>query len=271
MKLILVLFLTLATVSSCKTGSIPVKVKHLPVVTFSKNEKTCTKRPIVIAVIDTGFGNTSFPGFKVKLCKYGHRDFTDEGTSAEFGTEDEVPVDKHGHGTHIAGIIDAFGKKAKVNYCLVILKYYSPESGPFGESYNAPNTVKAIKWATKLKVDYINYSGGGLSSFNEEKEAVKEFLDKGGKFIAAAGNEHVNIDFMHYYPAQDDSRVTVVGAVDENGERIPMSNYGTNVRMELGKNVKVCMPNKCMYMSGTSQATAIATGKLLAQEKNTCN
>lgn len=206
---------------------------------------------------------------KVKLCKFGHKDFTNGERLFEHDTKNAVPVDNHGHGTHIAGIIDSYGQKANVNYCLVIIKYYVPNAYDVD---NLTRTILAVDYAKNIKADYINYSGGGALKSDEEIRAVKEYLDQGGKFLAAAGNEGSNLDWRHFYPAQDDSRVISVGAVDDKGVRLPMSNYGEDVkRTELGLNVKVCDGTKCMTMSGTSQATAIATGKLLAQEKNTCN
>lgn len=221
-----------------------------------------------MAVIDTGFGLDTMD-LKVKLCKFGHKDFSGDETTTKFGTTDPVPLDKHGHGTHIAGIIDELASKTGVNYCLVILKYYKEDN--FGEA-NLRGTIQAINYAKNIHADYINYSGGGSMKNDEEVKAVKEYLDAGGKFVAAAGNEGVNLDYMHFYPAQDDPRVIVVGAVDKDGKRLSMSNYGKDVtRTELGKDVPVCGENMCMKMTGTSQAAATATGKLVAQEKNACN
>jgi subtilisin family serine protease len=271
MRLIAVTLVIIAScflVSNCVTTNTQHKTPFMPIPHQPGKPQVCNKKPIIVAVIDTGFGVDTMR-LNVKLCKFGHKDFTDGATSLEYNTKDGVPVDSHGHGTHIAGIIDAFGKKANINYCLVILKYYVPNAY---DATNLANTIKAINYAKNIHADYINYSGGGPMKSDEEVTAVKEFLDQGGKFLAAAGNEGSNLDWRHFYPAQDDPRVTIVGAVDDKGERIPMSNFGKDVkRTELGKNVKVCDESMCMTMSGTSQATAIATGKMLAQEKNTCN
>jgi hypothetical protein len=251
------------------------------------------KKPLVVAVIDTGFGSelsTATQAIKdVKLCKFGHKNFVDEkDTSDKFGTHDPVPVDTHGHGTNIAGIIDAYGKAENVDFCLVILKYYSPKSN---ESLNLINTIKAIEYARQIHADFINYSGGGLSALPEEIAAVQKYINKGGTFVAAAGNERHDINMNGYYPAQDDDRVIVVGnakVVDEKIEKLTLetpvkkglktyvmdkkgvqyllessSNYGTRVdRYEDGENVLALG----LRMTGTSQATAIATGKLLLEK-----
>lgn len=245
--------------------------------------KTCSIKPAVIAVIDTGFRFSPLTK-DVKLCKFGHKNFSsDAETYTPPGFTTPVPTDSHGHGTNIAGLIQKYaGNK---NYCMVIIRYWSPKSN-FTDD-NLANTVKSIKYATSIGANYINYSGGGTFTSKEERKAVKEFLDKGGKFIAAAGNERSDIDTEHYYPAMDDPRVIAVGNAilmteelekeklknEEKDKRIVYvenkvayaavsSNYGYRVnRWEYGTN----QIGFGISMTGTSQATAIATGKIINQ------
>lgn len=204
---------------------------------------------IRVAVIDTGF---DFDGVWVempKLCKEGHKDFTS--TSIK---------DTHGHGTHIAGLVASYAGKA--DYCLVIIKYFDEKSN--GQQ-NLARSIAAIRYAKELKVDFINYSGGGVLPSKAEKEEVVSFLDQGGQFIAAAGNEGENLDYSHFYPANYDPRVVVVGGVNDNGERVKSSNYGDSVDMVVtASNVLSTLPNgRYGYMTGTSQATAKVTGFLV--------
>lgn len=216
----------------------------------------------VIAVIDTGFG-TQGKVYDAKLCKFGHRDFSH--SDVVYKTQDGtlVPGDTHGHGTHIAGLVNKYAKEGNNDYCIVVLKYYDPHS----DEYSAPeNTVKAIKWATAIHADYINYSGGGSSENLEEDMAVKEYLDKGGTFVSAAGNERSDLAVQGYFPAMADKRVVVVGNVTMTGTTQNNSNYGTRVNCwEMGTKVDMYGAN----MTGTSQSTAIATGKMVAGK--TCN
>ena len=75
----------------------------------------CLSPPIRIAVIDTGFGYNNL-GHSATLCRFGHKDFTkSQKFTDKYGTIDKVPLDLHGHGTNIAGIIDTFGKKGQIN------------------------------------------------------------------------------------------------------------------------------------------------------------
>lgn len=218
--------------------------------------------PIRIAVIDTGFGKTPTSRQTKNLCAYGHKDFT---TSQQFltnmGTVDPVPLDNHDHGTNIVGVIDRYASLGKQPYCFIILKYFNREN----PAENIKASLEALKYALFLGVDVINYSGGGEQESKEESLAVKQFLDTGGVFIAAAGNERSDLAKKHYYPAESDSRVIVVGALDEEGNKAKYGNYGERVDWwEIGSQIA----GFGLHMSGTSQATAVVTGKIIASKRN---
>jgi len=223
--------------------------------------KDCRKSPIKIAVIDSGFGYFG-KGHKAHLCKYGHKDFSSDTAFYEaYNTEVRVPLDIHGHGTNIAGIIDNYAKESGVNYCIVVIKYFSINHT--GQQ-NLDASIASIRYATNIKVDYINYSGGGVDFSIAEAQAVKRFLDNGGRLIAAAGNENSNLDMSSFYPAMYDKRIIVVGNHTAHGVRSYLSNYGSPVkRWEVGENVNAYG----ITLTGTSQATAVATGKIVSESK----
>ena len=229
--------------------------------------KHCDKVPIKVAVIDTGFGYQD-RGHDAPLCKYGHYDFSKEKQfSGAYDTRVPVPVDTHGHGTNIVGIINSYAKENHINYCIVVIKYYSERQT--GHE-NLIAFIRAINYAANIKVDYVNYSGGGPESDRVEKASVKRFLNGGGKMIAAAGNEHANLNIKEnaYYPAMYDKRIIVVGNLCKNGVRCESSNYGDAVtRWEVGEDVEAYG----LTMTGTSQATAVATGKILSESSNRCD
>jgi subtilisin family serine protease len=220
----------------------------------------CLKKPIVIAVIDSGFG-IGWEGEKTAhLCQFGHKNFVGDKSSLKFGTKDPVPTDQDGHGTHIAGTIDQY---ATGDYCLIILKYYKP----YDYDGNIKRTVQAIDYARQIHADIINYSSGGVEPFKKESMAIKKFIDEGGTFVAAAGNEGSDIDLYHYYPAQDDDRIIVVGNGKSDYAHSETSNYGRRVnRWENGNNVLAYSH----IMSGTSMSTAIVTGKIVTEKNKFC-
>ncbi len=195
-----------------------------------------------VAVIDTGF-DLDNPRH-VKLCKDGHKDFTNTNIK-----------DSHGHGTHIAGLIANNADNS--DYCLVILKYYPAKN-------QLLSSLNSLKYAIFMKVDIINYSGGGTDKSELECKLIKQALDQGIKVVAAAGNERSDLALKGYYPALCDERVVVVGT---DHKRLPAANYGAPIKyLEDGLNVVSILPNnRTGTMSGTSQATAIRTGKIVKQ------
>lgn len=213
----------------------------------------------VIAVLDTGlaYNERSADGH---ICKFGHRDFTEEQKfDSRFDTKDAVPVDVHGHGTNVAGIINYYASKTNKRFCLVILKIYSFRDHASQISFS----IAAIRYALAIRADIINYSGGGYSLDKEEEKAVKEYIANGGLFVAAAGNENRNIDNIPYYPASYADTI-VVGNLNSDFSRTKSSNYGKRVtRWEYGNNIKSFE----FLFSGTSQAAAAASGKLVGESE----
>lgn len=234
-------------------------------------------RTATVAVIDSGI-DVSAPN----LCKFGHKSFVKR-----------LPnplTDEHGHGTHIAGLISSAAGSG--DYCLVSIKYYDEEAS--GRE-NLANMIEAIKYAADINVRFINISGGGPESNEDERLSIRRALIKNIKVVVAAGNENSDLDKeCNYFPACYDNRIVVVGNLKVRAdyrnldndwkflaimagqasklgtletERSPSSNYGKRVtRWEVGTNLKSTLPGgKMGYMSGTSQATAVATGKLLSE------
>lgn len=224
--------------------------------------------PIKIAVIDTGIS----PEVKAKIgCSSGHKDFTGRGLD-----------DVHGHGTHVSGLIDQYAKdkifpkvtvekllSTKADYCQIFLKFFHKRGDTVPDVLESEK--KAFKYAIDLKVDVINFSGGGEYFDLEEKLIIKEALDKGIIVVVAAGNDGRNLSVNgHYYPAMYDSRLFVVGNLQSTSKISKSSNYGVHVNVwNLGENMISLSHEsltKLATMSGTSQATAIVSGKIIKQK-----
>lgn len=257
MRILTTIAILLATLSICVAASVKP----------GKPAKFCRIDPIRIGVVDTGFGYIG-RGHDAHLCQYGHKDFSvEQEYSADYGTKTPVPTDLHGHGTNVAGLISEYANKSSARYCLVIIKFFSIKQN--GDE-NARASAAAFRYANNLNLEVVNYSGGGPDIQWDERDAVKAFLNRGGKLIAAAGNEHVYLDGTNnsYYPAMYDSRITVVGNVNNYGNKVESSNFGPYVTTwENGE-------NRIAYgitMTGTSQATAITTGKIIARMGKSCD
>ncbi len=222
-------------------------------------------KTITIAVIDTGIDPSVG-----HLCKYGHKDFT----NSPF----EIPSplrDDHGHGTHIAGLIKKYAGEG--NYCLVAIKYYKESNSG---AVNLKNMLEALRYAINIKADFINISGGGPEANPVERDLVKKALDQKTTLVFAAGNEGEDLDKKcSYFPAcYFPDKVSIVGNLLNRPAWVPASytgsnpinsrsNYGKVVNhWEVGTDVESNSPSgKLVKMTGTSQATAIVTGKLVKE------
>ena len=227
-------------------------------------------KTIRVAVVDTGLDikNSDAP-----LCKTGHRDFTGTGL-----------MDRQGHGTHISDVIDQYAKgvvrtkdvyapygfKARnggMHYCQIIIKYYNDETSTGRQ--NVLRSTKALAYAASLNVDFINYSSGGGEVVLGERAAILRALRKNITIVAAAGNDGRNLDIQGntYYPAMYSRQVISVGNRTSMGFVNSTSNYGKAVvAWEVGTAILAKLPNgQFGYLSGTSQAAAVHTGKLINQ------
>lgn len=205
--------------------------------------------------------------------------------------------DNHGHGTHIAGIVvygnenktyeisklDPICKRVKIYSC----RYYDIHAA---EEVNVAKEIACIQRAIDEKMDIINFSGGGTKYFQKEYDVVKTFVNGGGWFIAAAGNEKSDLSKSPYYPASYGigfktmqkttvdkmvngkiitlpfvamldkfeilPRVVVVTAMDRFKFPHPLSNRHPAAVKEFGVDILSTLPNNQYgYMTGTSQAT----------------
>jgi subtilisin family serine protease len=198
-----------------------------------------------IVVIDTGLNVDN--NFKPFLCKDWEQDMTG------FGIQDD-----HGHGTNVAGIIIKGLDSKKV--CLVIVKYYTALTP---NSYNFSYFLNAIRLVPTLKPSVVNLSSNGGRFVQTELDLLRWSILNGVYFNAAAGNDHIDLDKGCFsFPACYNVKskyVNIVGS-HTNGKYDVFTNFGKVVTTyQPGK--EICYLNNCM--SGTSQATAVFTNKLV--------
>lgn len=196
-------------------------------------------------VIDTGV----FP----------HKDFKSK--IIDHPSYDEDYIDDHGHGTHVTGIIM---KDVCENVKLISCKYWiaNDKTGKQME-----RLYHCLKRAKKEKVDFINYSSSGNELDETEYDLIEELSQNGTKIVVSAGNDNRNLQKTPAFPAMYDIKeMVVVGSLKkDNKTRLPNSNYGkSKMKWEIGEEIKSTdIKDTYSVMTGTSQATAFHTNKLI--------
>ena len=273
-------------------------------------KQTKGTKNITVAVIDTGvhllhpcltsnlwINPKEIPNNKIDDDKNG---FVDDIHGWNFVKNNNNLQDRHGHGTHIAGLIASTGSttanpNCKVigvapNVSLMILKYYDSNNN----ENNIVNTIKSIEYAINNGANIINYSGGGPGSNQKEKTLIAKAADKNIIFISASGNNSTEIGKnVKYYPASYElPNIIYVQSENANNEIIDSSNWVTKDYRERkiyqtapGEQIISTLPPRRYlrghllkklwrnlaqssdlkhdnygFMTGTSQATAVATG-----------
>ncbi|MGC8929170.1 MAG: S8 family peptidase [Candidatus Woesearchaeota archaeon] len=215
---------------------------------YNAMDLSCDAR---IGIIDTGvdyFHNELSENF-LELKGY---DFVEEHYS---------PLDKNGHGTHVAGIICSkncgIARIAKI-YSLRVLD----ENGAGSEV----NVMRAIEWGLKQKLDVLNMSLGSENASSAFEELCNYAYNSGVYLVAAAGNNY----FGYNYPAAFDCVISVA-AIDQEKRHAYFSNIsdkndisapGTNILSTFPKNQYAVLDGTSMACPHASAGIAIALSKI---------
>ncbi|WP_052947512.1 S8 family serine peptidase [Aneurinibacillus tyrosinisolvens] len=170
-------------------------------------------RGVTIAVLDSGIGKDSFSTSQLNLIE-----------SAVINPEATTPYDTYGHGTHVAGIINAKGAGGITGIApaanLIDVKLGN-DNGELTEA----DLLYGLQWVYDFKDQYsikainLSVSSSVSQSYlaSPISAAVEQLWLNGVTVIAAAGNDKVNPNDVNYAPANDPFVITV-GAVDGNGK-----------------------------------------------------
>lgn len=239
-------------------------------------------REVVIAVIDTGVDYThedlagniwqnphEIPGNNMDDDGNGYIDdvmgwdFVDRASGnpdEDYKEPDNDPLDMHGHGTHVAGIIAAVKNNGKgiagVAYnsrIMAVRAAYMDESGEgILESVDA---AQAILYAAENGAEVINISWGDYVESTLISDAIDMASSMGAIICASAGNDSTG---SRIYPAASDNpAIIAVGATDRYDNRAIFSNYGNWIHVSApGRDIYSTKPgNTYGSLSGTSMAT----------------
>lgn len=234
-----------------------------------REEGSKTETENVVAVLDTGIDYKS-DEFKDVLWNnpYGNKLLGRYGYDLTETYADGKPMDDHGHGSHVSGIIAAKSDNEKgiSGICKSGVKIMAVKvvtSGGASSTELLLAGFEYVKRASELgtKISAVNCSVGGDGD-EEEKKAFDEVFnalgEKGIVTCVAAGNDGVNLnniddpdsDDYGYLctPACCDSPYCItVAASNENGDIVNYSNYGDKYVdvAAPGVNILSCVSENC--------------------------
>ena len=238
-------------------------------------------RDIVVAVIDTGVDLTH-PDLAANIWTNSREvagngidddgnGYVDDVHGADMITNSGNPMDDHGHGTHVAGIIAAQagngigGVGVAYNTQIMAIKA-AQYSGVLATS----DIAEGIYYAVAQGADVINMSFGGYARSQVEEDALAVAFGQ-AVLVAAAGNDgKVNLPCLggrDMYPAAY-NWVLGVMASTSGGGRAEFSNYDCAPHdtheyelMAPGVDIWSTLPNgQYAAWDGTSMAAPVVSG-----------
>lgn len=192
---------------------------------------------VVVAVVDSGV-DVAHPDLAANI--WTHPNETNNGVDDDgngyiddihgwdFVENDNQPIDSHGHGTHVAGIIGAVGNNgigsAGVCWRVNIMPLRFITAADYGTTADA---IQAIEYADDNGADVINLSWGGP----DYSQALKDAIDAADALVVCAvGNEGGNLDDVPLYPASYDSaNILSVAASDADDHPAWFTNYSDSL------------------------------------------
>lgn len=238
---------------------------------------------VVVAVIDTGVD-------------YNHEDLQDNiwtnsaEVSGQKGTDDdnngyvddvhginlidpnETPMDDHGHGTHVAGIIAMENNNVGGVGIAYKSKIMPIKAGGSDGTFNSTDIAKGIEYAYKNGADVINMSFGSYAHSALIENALQDAFNS-CVLVAAAGNYGIPtadcpLGGQNMYPASY-SYVIGVMAYDEANSFASFSNWdykpNANAEYEVvapGVSVYSTLPNgRYASWNGTSMAAPMVSAE----------
>ena len=197
-------------------------------------------------------------------------DFVGDEPSYKCDSEDPYPMDKHSHGTHVAGIVVNNLTNCACPYKLIPLRTHD-EHG----TSTLFDVACAFYYSMEKHVDIINASFGYYGELDPIlQKAVEEASAQGIEIFTSSGNEGANLDTLFAYPAKFElANLFTVGALNfAETDTISISNTSTTYVdfYAVGDSVLSTVPgNEEDKKTGTSMA-APKLAAAAVQAKCTC-
>lgn len=238
---------------------------------------------VVVAVIDTGIDYTHYDLAQNIWINAGEiqnngidddrNGYIDDWRGWNFVSNNNIPWDDNGHGTHVSGTIGAKGNNSRyvVGVCWNV-NLMALKAGNKNGVFETSNIIKAIDYAWKNKSKSSNNSYGGYTYSQAIFDAISRANNQGHLFVAAAGNDASDNDIRPCYPASYNiPNIISVLATDDNDNLAGYSNFGAN-KVHIGAPGGAHNPNierwifstfpsnRCEYYRGTSMASPHVAG-----------
>lgn len=187
---------------------------------------------VIVAVVDSGVNYNSadlaanmWNGSSVGVPSHGWNFVT----SVQGGTSD--PMDYHGHGTHVAGIIGAVGNNGTgtTGVCWKASIMAVRVLDTIGKGTTS-SVIQGIDFATTHGAKIINMSLGGAGPFDQAySDAITSAQTANVLVVVAAGNENSNDDAIPSWPCNfTHPNILCVAALDQNYALANFSNWGAS-------------------------------------------
>ena len=226
-----------------------------------QNNNLSFPNSVKIAILDTGIDQD-------------HEDLAAKiDLNSNFSSSNTVD-DRHGHGTHTAGIAAAITNNSKgivgTGYANTIRLFNGKVLDDEGVGYYT-SVADGIYWATDNGAKVISMSFGGEGNSFILKDAIDYAAGRGVVLVAAIGNNN-NDSFI--YPAAYNNVISVAATTNTDA-KASFSGYGSWVKVAApGENIFSTFPNHDFrlgrgrgrssnsygYGSGTSMSTPIVSG-----------
>ena len=236
---------------------------------------------VIVGVLDTGI-QVSHPDIEDSF-------YFSTGSGCFYNDTDLPDIDTYGHGTDVAGIIASQTNGIAPNIKFVSLRasstfFFSPTSiiDAIDHAFDSLDDPDPNNNISILNISLVgNISGFDDFTINNIKTKIKDYCNKGGLIIAAAGNEGINIDNSMYYPAAynpildyptNQDNIITVGAINQDDTIVnygdwtnpeKASNFGATSVDLFAPGTNIYTTNRTggySYVSGTSFAAPFVTG-----------
>ncbi len=229
-----------------KSRSIRENLWNLSNVGAYEARKISTGAGIRVGIIDTGI-------------EYSHPELIynfENVKGYDFIEKNDNPVDRNGHGTHVAGIAAGQVYGIAIESTLYAIRVLD-ENGSGSES----NVIAGIEWSLENRIDIANMSLGSPVASSAFEDICYVAAQKGLVLVAAAGNDGGEFAI---YPAAFGEPVISVAAVDRYNRHADFSNtFIANDVSAPGVSITSSYINgSYATLDGTSMATPHVTGSI---------